>query len=116
MSLEFTILCTRPPTSFLEQRHAQLRWDADTDSGTFEGLRLDQRPLRPTDPLPEPGWASRVVSVIHASGHLSEDGFEDFDIWSYKLAQAVQGAIYNQMMGIFTHAWSDSAEKLTSDG
>lgn len=69
--------------------------------------------LEESDPLPDEGWAERVVAVIRANGRLSDDTFDAFDSWTERLADATHGAVYSHPSGRFTHVWADVDEGRT---
>lgn len=114
MSIDFTILCTRPPERFLRKRAEWLKWDARRGSGSFGGMSLWLSELEDDDPLPGPEWAERVVVVLRANGRLSDDTFDDFDCWTEALADATHGAIYSHAADSFIHVWADADAKRTA--
>lgn len=112
MSIEYTILCTRLPNAFLGEPVERLEWDRARGSGCFGALDLTLRSLEEHDPLPDPTWASRVVAVLHVEGHMTDDDHYDaFDDWSMALADATQGAIYNQWRGAFAYVSREDAPR-----
>lgn len=104
MSIDFTILCTRSPAEFLARGvKKKLSWNPAQLSGCFGSMDLRQDLRQPEDPLPDAGWAERVVAVIRAEGHLSDSLFDPFDEWIHALAEATHGAIYSPMAGKFLY-------------
>ena len=113
MSIDFTILCSRSPAAFLKKKATWLAWDAKKESGAFGGMSLSLRSIEEHDPLPEPSFAERVVTVLHAGGRLSDDTYDDFDDWTRALAVATRGAIYSYPSGKFLYVWADVDEEQT---
>lgn len=105
MSIDYTIVCTRSPATFMERRVSKLSWDPATRSGAFGSMSLRQDVYRAEDPLPDPSWTDRVVAVLHAEGHLSDSLFDRFDAWMEALAEATHGAVFSPMAGKFIYIW-----------